>query len=482
MGKKDDFVNQITKRSEDFSKWYTEVIRRAELADYSPVKGVMVIRPYGYEIWEHIKENLDRMFKETGHRNASFPLFIPESFLKKEAEHVEGFAPEVAWVTHGGDNPLEERLAIRPTSEAIICSMYSKWITSWRDLPVLINQWANVVRWEKVTRPFLRTTEFLWQEGHTVHASSDEAMDETLKILDIYKTFAEEYLAIPVISGLKSEKEKFAGAVQTYCIEALMPDGKALQAGTSHFLGQNFSKAFNIRFENKDQQLEFGWQTSWGVSTRLIGALIMLHGDDSGLIIPPKVAPFQSVIIPISRGNWKETVLPKAKSLMTELKQKGFRIHLDDSDTYTPGWKFSEWEMRGVPVRIEIGPKDIEKNQVVLVNRINREKQFVQIDKLAEALQALLDKIQRMLFERASEFRTNNTSEANDFDTLSEIIETKRGLVKAGWCGSENCEERVKDRNATTIRAIIEDPSDQFDKCVVCGEKAKHTVLFAKAY
>jgi len=482
MGKNKGFVNQITKRSEDFSKWYTELIRRAELADYSPTKGVMVIRPYGYEIWEHIKDNLDKMFKETGHRNAYFPLFIPESFLKKEAEHVEGFAPEVAWVTHGGDNELEEKLAIRPTSEAIICYMYSKWITSWRDLPVLINQWANVVRWEKVTRPFLRTTEFLWQEGHTVHESSDDAMEETLKILDIYKEFAENFLAIPVISGLKSEKEKFAGAVRTYCIEALMPDGKALQAGTSHFLGQNFAKAFNIRFENKNQELEYAWQTSWGVSTRLIGALIMLHGDDSGLIIPPKVAPLQGVIIPISKGNWKETVLPKAQEISQNLKNKGFRIRLDDSDANTPGWKFSEWEMRGVPIRIEIGPKDIEKNQVVLVNRINREKLFISIDELSEKFAELLDKIQNMLFERAKQFREEHTSEAENFDELSKIIETKRGLIKTGWCGSAKCEEKVKEKNATTIRAILEDEQGKYDKCVVCGKDAKHTVLFAKSY
>ncbi len=483
MGKKKDgFVNQITKRSEDFSKWYTELIRRAELADYSPVKGIMVIRPYGYEIWEHIKDNLDIKFKETGHKNAYFPLLIPESFLKKEAEHVEGFAPEVAWVTHGGDNELEERLAIRPTSEAIICHMYSKWITSWRDLPVLINQWANVLRWEKVTRPFLRTTEFLWQEGHTVHATSDEAMEETLKMLDIYKNFCEEYLAIPVISGLKSEKERFAGAVKTYCIEALMPDGKALQAGTSHFLGQNFSKAFNIRFENKEQELEYGWQTSWGVSTRLIGALIMLHGDDSGLIIPPKVAPYQGVIIPISRGNWKETVLPKANEIFENLKAQGFRVQLDDSDVATPGWKFSEWEMRGVPVRIEIGPKDIEKNQVVLVNRINREKSFVSIDELNEKFAELLDKIQNMLFEKAKNFREENTSEAETFEELSSIIETKRGLVTTGWCGSETCETAVKDKNATTIRAIIENQEGKHKICVVCGKESKHTVLFAKSY
>ena len=315
---KNDYVKQITKKSEDFSRWYTEIIRRAELADYSPMKGMMVIRPYGYEIWERIKENLDTMLKETGHKNAYFPLFIPESFLKKEAEHVEGFAPEVAWVTQGGNEKLEERLAVRPTSEAIICSMYSKWISSWRDLPLLINQWANIVRWEKVTRLFLRTTEFLWQEGHTVHATYDEAEDETLKILNIYKTLVEKFLAIPVITGLKSDSEKFAGALKTYAIETLMPDGKALQAGTSHNLGQNFAKAFNIRYENKNQQMEYAWQTSWGVTTRLIGALIMVHGDDSGLIIPPEVAPYQTVIVPISIGNWKETILPQANKIKDE--------------------------------------------------------------------------------------------------------------------------------------------------------------------
>ncbi|HLP61826.1 MAG TPA: proline--tRNA ligase, partial [Candidatus Deferrimicrobium sp.] len=382
----DDFVKQITKKSDDFSRWYIDVIKKAELADYSPMKGMMVIRPYGYEIWELIKEQLDKMFKETGHRNAYFPLLIPESFLKKEAEHVEGFAPEVAWVTQGGQEELEEKLAIRPTSEAIICSMYAKWINSWRDLPVLINQWANVVRWEKVTRPFLRTTEFLWQEGHTVHASYEEAEEETLRILEIYRTFAEKYLAIPVISGLKSQSEKFAGALKTYCIESLMPDGRALQAGTSHNLGQNFAKAFNIRFENQNQELEYGWQTSWGVSTRLIGGVIMVHGDESGLILPPKIAPLQAVIVPISRGNWKETVLPEAQSLLNELKNNNFRVYLDDRDTYTPGWKFAEWEMKGVPVRIEIGPKDIENRQVVLVNRINRDKIFVKKDEIITAL------------------------------------------------------------------------------------------------
>lgn len=480
--KKEEFVTQITNRSEDFSRWYVDVIKKAQLADYSPMKGMMVIRPYGYEIWELIKEHLDKMFKDTGHKNAYFPLFIPENFLKKEAEHVEGFAPEVAWVTIGGQEELEEKLAIRPTSEAIICNMYAKWINSWRDLPVLINQWANVVRWEKVTRPFLRTTEFLWQEGHTVHATAEEGLEETLKILEIYKTFCHDYLAVPVISGLKSESEKFAGASQTYCIEALMPDGRALQAGTSHDLGQNFSKAFGIRFENKNQELEYGWGTSWGVSTRLIGALIMAHGDDSGLIIPPRVAPLQTVIVPISRGNWRETVLPEAQNLFQELKDNDFRTELDDRDTYTPGWKFSEWEMKGVPVRIEIGPKDIENKQVVLVNRLNREKHFVKREELIPTLTNLLEAIQQQLYDRALAFREENTREAVDFDSLCRVIEDKKGLVKTGWCESPDCEVKVKDKVAATIRVIMDEKDENFPKCGVCGGEAKHTVLFAKSY
>lgn len=477
-----DFIKQITKRSEDFSRWYTDVIKRAELADYSPMKGIMVIRPYGYEIWEHIQSNLDRMFKETGHKNAYFPIFIPESFLKKEAEHVEGFAPEVAWVTIGGEEELEEKLAVRPTSEAIICSMYSKWIKSWRDLPVLINQWANVVRWEKVTRPFLRTTEFLWQEGHTVHESEEEAQTETLKILEIYKTFAEDFLAIPVISGSKSDAEKFAGANTTYAIEALMPDGKALQAGTTHNLGQNFSKAFNIRFETREQNLEYGWQTSWGVSTRLIGGMIMVHGDDSGLVIPPRVAPIQAVIVPISRGDWKETILPEAQKLFSSLKDGGIRVYLDDRDTYTPGWKFSEWEMRGVPVRIEIGPKDIEKGQAVLVNRINREKSFVKTEDLKTELISLLDKIQNDLFEKALNYRENNTVTGKTLDELVNTIEEKRGFVRSGWCGSPECEAKVKEKVSATIRIIDNKKHTGLDKCLVCGKGSSSTVIFAKSY
>ena len=368
------FVTEITPRSQDFSQWYLDVVRRAELADYSPVKGCMVIRPYGYAIWELIQQAFDRRFKATGHVNAYFPLFIPERLLMKEAEHVEGFAPQVAYVTHGGGEELEERLVVRPTSEAIFGTMYAKWIQSWRDLPVLLNQWANVVRWEKVTRPFLRTTEFLWQEGHTAHETEAEGEEETLKILDLYKETVETELAMPVVTGLKSESEKFAGALRTYSIEALMGDGRALQAGTSHNLGQNFAKAFDITFQGRDKTVQHVWGTSWGVSTRLIGGLIMTHGDDSGLVLPPNVAPYQVVIVPIPRGNWQETVLPKAREIQQQLVAAGIRVTLDDRDMYTPGWKFAEWELRGVPLRVEIGPKDIEKSAVMVARRDTREK------------------------------------------------------------------------------------------------------------
>src|SRR6188508_2641402 len=385
----------ITPRSEDFGRWYTDVVRRAELADYSPVKGCMVIRPHGYAMWELIQRDLDARFKATGHVNAYFPLFVPESLLMREAEHVEGFAPQVAWVTQGGVEKLEERLAIRPTSEVIIGTMYSKWIQSWRDLPVLINQWANVVRWEKVTRPFLRTTEFLWQEGHTAHETEKEAQEETLKILAIYKEFAENVLAMPVVDGQKSESEKFAGASKTYSIEALMGDGRALQAGTSHNLGQNFAKAFEIQFQGRDKTLQYCWTTSWGVTTRLIGAVIMTHGDDSGLILPPKIAPYQVVIVPIPRGNWKETVLPKCQEIKAQLTAAGIRVKLDDDESQTPGWKFAEYEMRGVPIRLEIGPKDIEKNAVFAARRDTRAKASMPMDGLAAAIKSLLDEIQQ---------------------------------------------------------------------------------------
>jgi len=482
MGDKERFVSEITPKSEDFSRWYVDVIRKTELADYSPVKGCMVIRPYGYALWENARNGLDRRLKESGHQNAYFPLFFPESFLKKEAEHVEGFAPQVAWITQGGDEKLEERLAIRPTSEAIICSMYAKWIRSWRDLPLLINQWANVVRWEKVTRLFLRTTEFLWQEGHTVHCTEEEAEEETLKILDIYQDFLEEDLAIPVIKGIKSESEKFAGALRTYCVEALMSDGKALQAGTSHNLGQRFSRAFDIKFEDRDQQIKYAWQTSWGVSTRLIGAIIMTHGDDSGLILPPKIASIQVIIIPIPAKDWQTKVLPIAQQILQDLKSVGIRAQLDDRESYTPGWKFSDWEMRGVPVRLEIGLKDVAKNQVLMVRRDRGDKSPLSLEELTTKLPALLEEIQESVFQRALEFREKNTRQVESFDEFKDIIKNKGGFLVSYWCGDDQCEAKIKQETAATIRCIpFEQPSQQ-GKCIFCGGLAKSKAYFAKAY
>src|ERR671911_756085 len=418
----------ITPRSEDFGRWYTDVVRRAELADYSPVKGCMVIRPHGYAMWELIQRDLDARFKATGHVNAYFPLFVPEGLLMREAEHVEGFAPQVAWVTQGGTEKLEERLAIRPTSEVIIGTMYAKWIQSWRDLPVLINQWANVVRWEKVTRPFLRTTEFLWQEGHTAHETEEEAEVETRKILALYKDFCQTVLAMPVLDGLKSASEKFAGASRTYSIEALMGDGRALQAGTSHNLGQNFAKAFGIQFQGRDKELQFAWTTSWGVSTRLIGGVIMTHGDDSGLILPPAVAPWQVVIVPIPRGNWKDTVLPKCEEIRDQLMAAGIRVKLDADESQTPGWKFAEYEMRGVPLRLEIGPKDIEKNAVFAARRDTRSKTSMPMDGLPQAITTLLDEIQQGLFDRAVKFRDEHTTKATSYDEFKSTMEGRPGF------------------------------------------------------
>src|SRR6187431_3144620 len=452
-GKQEDaFVTEITKQSVNFSKWYLDVVRKAELADYSPVKGFMVIRPYGYAMWEHLQRELDVRIKATGHVNAYFPLLIPESLLLKEKDHVEGFAPQVAWVTRGGDEDLAEKLIIRPTSETIIGVMYQKWIQSWRDLPVLINQWANVVRWEKVTRPFLRTTEFLWQEGHTAHETAEEAEEETLKILALYKDFVEGTLAVPVIDGVKSESEKFAGASRTYSIEALMGDGRALQAGTSHNLGQNFAKAFGIQFQGRDKTVQHAWTTSWGVSTRLIGGVIMTHGDDSGLILPPRIAPYQVVIVPIPRGNWQETVLPKAKELQQALVAQGVRVMLDDRDAYTPGWKFAEWELRGVPVRMEIGPKDIEKSEVVLARRDTRQKSSVPMAGLTEHIVKLLDEIQQALFTRAKTFREEHTTRATTYDEFKAAMEGRPGFVIASWCGSEECEAQIKADTQATLR------------------------------
>jgi prolyl-tRNA synthetase len=480
--KKDAFVTEITPRSADFSQWYLDVVRRAELADYSPVKGCMVIRPYGYAIWEHIQRILDAEFKATGHVNAYFPLFIPESLLTKEKEHVEGFAPEVAWVTQGGDEKLAERLVVRPTSEVIIGTMYAKWIQSWRDLPVLINQWANVVRWEKVTRPFLRTTEFLWQEGHTAHETAEEAEEETLRMLDVYLKFAENELAMPVVAGAKSDSEKFAGAARTYSIEALMGDGRALQAGTSHNLGQNFSKAFEIQFQGRDKTLQHAWTTSWGVSTRLIGGLIMTHGDDSGLVLPPRIAPHQVVIIPIPRGNWKETVLPVAEALRAELTAAGVRVKLDASEENSPGWKYAEWELRGVPLRLEIGPKDIEKGSVFSARRDTREKAAIPMADLTTRVQALLEEIQANLLARARAFRDEHTSEAATWAEFTALMEGRPGFVIAPWCGDAECEATIKTETQATLRNIPLDSPRIDGACVRCGRPAAVKPWFAKAY
>jgi prolyl-tRNA synthetase len=479
-----DLPTEITPQSQDFGRWYIDVVRRAELADYSPVKGCMVIRPYGYAIWELMQQGLDKRFKATGHVNAYFPLFIPESLLMKEAEHVEGFAPQVAWVTQGGTEVLEERLVVRPTSETIIGTMYAKWIQSWRDLPILINQWANVVRWEKVTRLFLRTTEFLWQEGHTAHETAEEAEEETRKMLGVYKNFAETELAMPVVDGQKTESEKFAGAERTYSIEALMRDGRALQAGTSHNLAQNFSKSYDIKFQARDKSVQHAWTTSWGVSTRMIGAVIMTHGDDGGLILPPRIAPYQVVIVPIiSKPKFKETVLPKAREIRDELVARGVRVMLDDRDTQTPGWKFNEWELRGVPLRLEIGPKDLEKSQVVLARRDTREKAFVPMEGLVAQVEQLLTTIQQALFDRAVQFRTEHTSETDSYDEFKAIMDGRPGFVVSPWCGVAACEAAIKTETQATIRNIpfTSGPADG-KTCLRCGAPATVHAWFAKAY
>ena len=478
---KESFVTEITPRSQDFSKWYLDVVLRAELADYSPVKGCMVIRPYGYAIWELIQQALDADFKRTGHVNAYFPLFIPESLLNKEAEHVEGFAPQVAYVTHGGGEELAEKLVVRPTSEAIIGTMYANWVHSWRDLPILINQWANVVRWEKVTRPFLRTTEFLWQEGHTAHETHDEAEAETLMILDLYAAASERVLAMPVIKGQKSDSEKFAGALRTYSIEALMGDGRALQAGTSHNLGQNFAKAFDITFQARDKSLQHVWGTSWGMSTRLVGGVIMTHGDDSGLVLPPNVAPYQVVIVPIGRDNWRETVLPRAQEIRQTLAAAGIRVTLDDRDE-RPGWKFAEWELRGVPLRLEIGPKDIEKSAVLLARRDTREKLSVPMDGLVDRVRALLGEIQQNLFDRAVAFRDEHTQTVTTYAEFQQAMEGRPGFVIAPWCGSAECEARIKADTQATIRNMPINGSAPAGRCVRCDQAAVSTAWFAKSY
>ena len=482
MANDKEFVKEITPRAVDFSQWYLDMVLKAELMDYAPVKGCMAIRPYGYAIWENIQRLLDGRIKATGHKNAYFPLFIPQSLLQKEADHVEGFAPEVALVTRGGGEELAEKLVVRPTSEAIICSMYAKWVQSWRDLPLLINQWCNVVRWEKNTRPFLRTSEFLWQEGHTVHATEEEAEAETLQMLGVYKDFVENELAIPVVDGRKTEKEKFAGALRTYTIEALMSDGRALQAGTSHNLGQHFARVFEIQFQDKDDTLKYAWQTSWGVSTRLIGALIMVHGDDRGLRMPPQVAPVQVVIVPIVSKKNKDEVLAKARELAQRFGRT-WRLELDDREGYSPGWKFNEWEMKGVPLRLEIGPRDLENGGVTAVRRDTGEKAFVAEVDLDLRLPQLLQEIQQQLFQQALQFRRENTRLADSYAEFKEMMAEKRGFVLAYWCGEPGCEEKIKEETRATIRCLpLEESAGAAGPCICCGQGRGKRVYFARAY
>ncbi len=479
MAQQKKMVEAITSMDEDFAKWYTDVCKKAELVEYTSVKGCMVIRPYGYAIWENIQSTLDKMFKETGHENVCMPMFIPESLLQKEADHVEGFAPECAWVTYGGSEKLEERLCVRPTSETLFCEHFKNIVHSHRDLPKLYNQWVSVVRWEKTTRPFLRSREFLWQEGHTLHATPEEAIEETERMLNVYTTLCRDYLAMPVIQGQKTDSDKFAGAERTYCIEALMHDGKALQAATSHYFGNGFAKAFDIQFANKDNKLEYPFQTSWGATTRLIGAIIMTHGDDNGLVLPPAVAPVQAMVIPIAQH--KEGVLEKAAEI-TERLSKVCRAKIDDSDN-SPGWKFAEYEMKGVPVRVEIGPKDIEKNQCVIVTRHNREKTFVSLDNLEHAVVEKLKEVHNGIYQRALENRERRTYAALTMDEITKKLEENGdGFVKAMWCGDEACEDKVKEITGVGSRCIPFEQEQLSDVCVCCGKPAKHMVYWGKAY
>ena len=479
MAKEKKLVEEITPMAEDFAKWYTDVVTKADLMRYSSVKGCMMFLPNGYAIWENIQKNLDAMFKETGVENVYMPLFIPESLLNKEKDHVEGFAPEVAWVTHGGNDKLEERLCVRPTSETLFCELYSNIVHSYRDLPKLYNQWCSVVRWEKTTRPFLRSSEFLWQEGHTAHATEEEAQERTILMLNVYADFLEKYLAIPVVKGQKTEKEKFAGARETYTIEALMHDGKALQSGTSHNFGDGFAKAFGIQYTDKDNSLKYVHQTSWGFSTRTIGALIMVHGDDSGLVLPPRIAPVQIMVIPIAQH--KEGVLDKAKEIASSLKEAGFSVKLDDSEK-SPGWKFSEQEIQGIPFRVEIGPKDIEAGRCIVVRRDTREKIEVSLDELAGKMPAIAEKMQRDMLERAKKHLAEHTYEARTYDEFKDTIENKPGFVKAMWCGSEECELKIKEDTTATSRCMPFEQETLSESCVCCGKPAKVMVYWGKAY
>ena len=472
-------VEAITSMDEDFAKWYTDVVKKAELCDYSGVKGCMVIRPYGYAIWENIQADLDRRFKETGHENVYMPMFIPESLLQKEKDHVEGFAPEAAWVTFGGSEKLSERLAVRPTSETLFCEHYAKIINSYRDLPKLYNQWCSVVRWEKTTRPFLRTSEFLWQEGHTMHETAEEAKQETLRMLRVYEDFYRESLAIPAVVGQKTEKEKFAGAEATYTIEPMMHNGVALQGGTSHYFGDGFSRAFGIQFTGRDNTLQYPHQTSWGVSTRMIGAIIMTHGDDNGLVLPPAIAPIQVIVVPIAQH--KEGVLDKAYELVSRLS-KVARIKIDSSDN-SPGWKFAQYEMKGVPLRLEIGPKDIENNQCVLVSRVTREKYFVSLDELETKIPELLSAVHDQLYNKALDNMVAKTHTATTLDEFVDISKNQGGFIKAMWCGDSECEDKIKDvTGGVKSRCMPFEQENISDVCVCCGKKAKSMVVWGKQY
>jgi prolyl-tRNA synthetase len=488
---------EITSRETDYSQWYNDLVIKGGLADYSAVRGCMVIKPYGFALWENMRDVLDKMFKDTGHVNAYFPLFIPKSFLSKEAAHVEGFAKECAVVTHyrlkndpngGGiivdpEAKLEEELIVRPTSETIIWNTYKDWIQSYRDLPLLINQWANVVRWEMRTRLFLRTTEFLWQEGHTAHATKEEAIEETKKMLDVYATFAEEYMALPVVKGIKSINERFAGAEDTYCIEALMQDGKALQAGTSHFLGQNFAKAFDVKFLNKENQQEYVWATSWGSSTRLIGALVMAHSDDQGLVLPPKIAPMQVVIVPIFKGDeQKKAIDAKAHELMKELKALGIRIKYDDNDNNRPGWKFAEYEMKGVPVRITLGARDLENNVVEIARRDTKEKRSVSVEGLSQYIVTLLDDIQQSMYNKAKTYREEHITNADSLEEFEKLLDDKGGFISAHWDGTAETEDAIKEKTKATIRCIPLNNPQEAGKCIFSGKPSVQRVLFARAY
>jgi prolyl-tRNA synthetase len=487
-------ADKITPRGVDYSQWYIDIVLKAKLADYSPVKGCMVIRPRGYAIWERIQAEFDRRFKETGHENAYFPLLIPMSFLKKEAEHVKGFAPELAVVTHGGGEELEEPYCIRPTSETVIWSMYKNWIQSWRDLPLLYNQWCNVLRWEKRTRLFLRTAEFLWQEGHTAHETESEAVEETMRMLEVYRSVAEEHLCLPVMAGRKSEAEKFAGAVSTFCIESMMQDKKALQAGTSHFLGQNFGKAFDVQFQTRDGKLDYAWATSWGVSTRLIGAVIMTHSDDKGLVLPPSLAPEQAVIVPIYKNETKSAVLAYGDKILAALKAAGVRAKMDTDDSSSPGWKFAEWEMRGVPLRIEIGPRDMEAGKAMLARRDTGEKAPIDAAAVPARAVELLAEIQKNLFERARAFRDANTKTVTDRAEILTFFGADRGeaagtteapggFAEGLWCGSADCEAKLKAETKVTIRCLPLDRQEGvFGGCCLCGSPARHRAVFARAY